>query len=145
MKMTKVVLTIAGVMAFGAAHAATQALAGATNTLQSATCTLLNEDVTINISNNIRGGIACDDTQIVVATCSIAGRTTSRSTTSNTPAGCDDDDAVDCTGTEVTTVTGAEMPYATTLRGTVIKGYPGSGATCDTEATAVTSYANSKL
>jgi hypothetical protein len=138
--MKKLALMILGVMAAGVVHA--QALTGS-GVVTRVTCTLLNEDVNINLSNNVMAGVACDTTQIVISTCSLGGRTADRSAERNTPVGCDTDVNVDCTGTEVYTVTGAEMPTATTQYGTVVKQYPGT--TCDDAAANAETYANSKL
>lgn len=133
--MKKFALIIAGVMATGMAQAATTLVDSGNLTKNNAT--LLNEDVTINLSANVVAGIAYDNTQIVIATCHEAGRTVERSA---------DVISTDNNGVQTTTttvVTGAEMPTATTLQGTVIKMYPGS--TCDVVGTNVTTHASGEL
>lgn len=88
------------------------------------------EDVRITLTNGVVAGFGCSATNIVMAACHTAGRTTSRSAVVNLPAGCDpsvvDDQAANyCTQRNVTqAVTGPAFPFAAAQGGTVSTGYP---------------------
>jgi hypothetical protein len=134
--MKKIALIIAGVMVTGMAQAATKTLTDSGNLLAQ-DATMLNEDVTINLSSNVVAGIAYDNlTEIVIATCHEGGRTVARNVTVTSTVN-------NVTTTSTTIKEGAEMPTATTLQGTVIKEYPETA--CDADGANVTNHANSKL
>ncbi|MDX5371429.1 MAG: hypothetical protein LPK18_03195 [Pseudomonadaceae bacterium] len=119
--MKKITLLLAGLMASGMASAVQ--LASPSGDVTRVDCTLLNEDVSINLTSNVVAGVQCNDVAISLSACHTAGRVTSRSsevTTCTDPA-----DNTTCT-TTVQTVTGAAYPTASTLRGTVTSQYPGS-------------------
>lgn len=135
--MKKITLLLAGLMASGMASAVQLTATG--QTVTRVDCALLNEDVQFNLTANVQAGVDCDAQTIAISTCHIGGRTTSRSAERNIPVGCDTDPQVECTGTEIITVTGAAMPTATTAAGTVISDYPGvdcTAAAAEANATA---------
>lgn len=134
--MKKITLLLAALMASGAASAATQAILAPSTSVGNALCTLLNEDVKINLSSNVSGGISCDGLGIALAACHVGGRTATRTqpvTTCTNPA-----DSTTCTTTD-TSVTGAAVPYATTAKGTVTADYPGGA--CDAAGSKATAVA----
>ncbi|MFP4609436.1 MAG: hypothetical protein ACLFQT_00305 [Thiohalophilus sp.] len=127
----KFALTLLGVVAFGSAYAG-EAMTESMNTMTRVDCTLLAEDVTINLSGGIVGGYDCSaDDEIIIATCSTGGRTTSRS--------------VEDSNGEVTTASGAEVPWASTMQGTVHKGYPGDDSTCDDQGATAAQFATDQV
>lgn len=146
--MKKITLLIAGLMASGMASAVELDASGPVTVLD---CTLLNEDVTINLTTGVNAGVDCSGTTIAMSACHTAGRVTSRSAMiDESGAGCGPAPATPCTGTLVSTpVEGAAMPTATTAAGTVISQYPGTGV-CDatkaeTNATAAVTAADALL
>nr|WP_143023928.1 hypothetical protein [Pseudomonas benzenivorans] len=128
--MKKITLLLVGLMASGVASAETVDLVAPSTSVDRVTCTLLNEDVSINLTTNVVGAVACDTTGIAIATCHTAGRTTNRSQEVTTCT--DPTDPTTCT-TAVEVVTGPAVPYATTAKGTVTNEYPSSAA-CDAAA-----------
>ena len=85
--MKKILISLAGVAALSCSMTASAVdLAPATsNSVTTATCTLLDEDVSINISKDVYGSVICDATAngIGVATCHIAGLKTATDTFGN--------------------------------------------------------------
>ncbi|MDP3977120.1 MAG: hypothetical protein Q8P85_03860 [Pseudomonas sp.] len=137
--MKKITLLLVGLMASGVASAESVVLTGSSNPVGNAICTLLNEDVSINLSNNVVGGVECTDVGISIAACHTAGRIATRTqdvetcTTATPPV---------CT-TAPASVTGASVAYATTAKGTVTNDYPGT--TCDDEAATAAGVATDKV
>lgn len=97
-------------------------------------CSLLQDDLTVQLSTNVVGAFSCDTTstptKFAVSACHTAGRTSSRTSTVFLPDGCGGTSTVVCTGTTASTVTGAVVPNATTLGGSMKMSFP--GGTCDT-------------
>lgn len=145
--MKKLSIVIAGLMFSGAASAIQFSANGP---LLQQECANLNEDVTINLTNGVVAGVNCRaaagavQARVAIAACHTGGMQKSRSTTQRTVAGANPGDADVVTtgcatgsaGCTVVPVTGASIPGATTLLGTVNIAYPGTG-TC-TAATAET-------
>jgi aconitase B len=136
------------VVASGNAVAADVPLA-ATGTIKTTDCALLNENVQINLTSGVQGGVSCSDTAVAITTCHTAGRITSREVEKLNCVAVDPDDATKgetCTSftpnKQYETKSGPAMPTATTLAGTVANEYPGSGI-CD--AAAAVSVAAGKL
>lgn len=130
--MKKITLLLAGMMASGLASAVQITAPSGQVTTTGACATLLNEDVTINLTTNVVAGVNCSATRIAIAACHTAGRSTSRSAQVTT---CTDPlDNTTCT-TTTNTVTGPAMPGATTLRGTVTSAYPSGACTAATAET----------
>lgn len=131
-------------LSFGA-HAANVNLTETKGVISILNCSLLNEDVKINLSNSVQGGVACVDTGaantqgVALATCHTSGRATSRTVACKGGSeGC----SSNTTGTPGTRVaTGPAMSAASTIAGTVEALYP-SGS-CTSEAAITT--AGSKL
>lgn len=127
--MKKISLLLAGLLLSGAASAVE--ITAPSGRVLMTDCALLNEDVTINLTNSVVAGVACDEDQIVMSACHTAGRTTSRSADVTTCT--DPDDSTTCT-TTTETVEGPAMPTASTLRGTVASEYPeGNCSAADAE------------
>lgn len=135
--MKKITLILAGLMVSGVASAV-QLQSSGNVTMQN--CTLLNEDVRINLSSGVVAGVSCNNVAIALSACHTAGKQTSRTVpvrdvaaVAGPPAipahieSCvlDEDDAT-C---ELRAVNGPAMPAATTLLGTVNTQYPGGD--CD--------------
>ncbi len=148
--MKKVVIFMAGCLISGAtfAQVATGTFTmGGTTAITNNICGLLNENVTLNLSAGVNGGVDCSSTRVGLATCHTGGRTVSRSVTVQTPEGCGvipeggtEEDIVACIGTETRTTSGAAMATASSLAGTVTSRYPGAGTVCAPDA-ALTSAA----
>lgn len=139
--MKKLSIVIAGLMFSGAAFAVQFP---ATGPLLQQECANLNEDVTLTLTNGVVAGVNCRAAaagvvaRVAIAACHTGGMQKSRSTTqrivpadpavvgsvATTVTGC----ATGSTGCTVVPVTGASMPGATTLLGTVNIAYPGTGA-----------------
>ena len=131
--MKKFSFILAGMLFSGVASAALT-LNGSDEVLMTE-CGLLNEDVMINLTNGVVGGVGCDEANNVVtlAACHTSGKNTNRTVgkkpdpNPTAPAGS----TVDCTIGQAdptcaaTPVDGAAMPSATTLQGTVNIQYPG--------------------
>jgi hypothetical protein len=89
------------------------------------------EDVRITLTAGVVAGFGCSATNVVMAACHTAGRTTSRSALVNLPDGCDPDATEEAEGVTVCTqrnvpqaVTGPAFPFAAAQGGTVSTGYP---------------------
>lgn len=136
--MKKLSIVIAGLMFAGAASAVQFPASGL---LLQQECANLNEDVRMNLTNGVVAGVNCRPAdgalpaRVAIAACHTGGMQKSRSTTRRViPAtqtepetvvtGC----ATGSEGCTVVPVTGASMPGATTLLGTVNIAYPGTGA-----------------
>lgn len=139
--MKKITLLLAGLMASGMASAVQFTAPGP---LRQATCAILNEDVTLNVSTNVAMGAVCNARAISIAACHLTGRTTSRSVPVCANTDGDVNTGVggleDCTTPPPAVTTGPAYAAATTLAGTVTSQYPG-GAACtaalaETRATA---------
>jgi hypothetical protein len=125
------ILTLALAPAMG--FAAGTAITGNT-TLTANNCSLLQDDLKIQVSTGVVGAYNCnstatDGTYIAIAACHTGGRQTSRTSTVQTPANCSGAGANSCTGTTSSTVTGAVVPNASTLGGSMSMKF---GGTCDT-------------
>lgn len=142
--MKKITLLLVGLMASGAASAASVPMTSASTSVGNATCTLLNENVAINLSNNVVGAVECLPTGISIAACHTAGRTATRTQDVVTcvPATAPATGEV-CTTAANQSVTGATVAYATTAKGTVTSDYP--GALCDAAAATAVGVATKKV
>lgn len=137
--MKKVSIFMMGMMASGLASAVQLTGTGGSVQRVGACEALLNEDVRVNLTSGVVAGVHCNNSRIVIATCHTGGRQTSRS--AQVIEACDTAQNPDCEDTvTTTTVTGPAMAYATTLRGTVITGYP--AGTCS--AAAAETYAGAQ-
>jgi len=142
--MKKITLLLVGLMASGAASAASVAMTTASTSVGNATCTLLNENVAINLSSNVVGAVECLPTGISIAACHTAGRTASRTMDVTTCVpGATATDAEVCTTALAQAVSGAAVAYATTAKGTVAPDYP--GVACDAAAAAAVGVAAKKV
>lgn len=132
--MKKLTLVLAGLMFAGTASAVQLTASGPVTI---ADCSLLNEDVRINLSTGVVAGVSCTDDVIALSACHSAGKTTSRTVPIREVAAttvapiipahiesCVLDEA-DATCV-VTPVEGPAMPTATTALGTVNTQYPGT-------------------
>lgn len=134
--MKKITLLLAALMASGMASAATVVITAPSTSVGNATCTLLNEDVKVNLSSNVSGAVSCDGLGIALAACHTGGRTTTRTQPVTT---CTDAaDPTTCT-TANASVSGAAVAYATTAKGTVTADYPGGA--CDAAGAKATAVA----
>lgn len=145
--MKKISIVIAGLLFSGAASAVQFPQTGP---LLQQECANLNEDVTIGLTNGVVAGVNCRavasgtlQARVAIAACHTGGMQKSRSTTQRIIPATDTEPASTVTGCvtgsegcTVVPVTGASVPGATTLAGTVNIAYPGTGA-C-TAATAET-------
>lgn len=127
-------LIFAGLMFSGMASAATVLTASGELTMVDCPGTAgvspLLEDVRISLTAGVNAGFACDNSQVVMAACHTAGRTTARSAVVNIPDGCGTGAGqTACTGTETRQVTGPSFPTASTNGGTVVAEYPVSSVT----------------
>lgn len=128
--MKKFALLIVGVMSSGLVHAVPFEASGA---FRMTDCSLLNENVQINLSQGVRAGVICNAaTGVAVGTCHIGGRTAARevevlvpSTDPNAPAGT----LVSQNPPVFATRTGPVVATASTRQGTVVPLYP-QGAAC---------------
>lgn len=131
--MKKLTLVLAGLMISGAASAVQLE---SSNPVTIADCALLNEDVRINLSTGVLAGVSCTPNVIALSACHSAGKVTSRTVPVRIvaetgvapnviPAHLESClvGSADC---NVTEVTGAAMPTATTALGTVNTQYPGA-------------------
>ena len=139
--MKKISTLLVGLAISGAVFAQTPPPASGEGTIGRTTddCVLLNENIRINLSGSVSGALNCNANRIAISACHINGRQVSRQVDVPAPAGCGADDNP-CTGTVRATRTGAAVPTASTLRGTVSPEFPGGN--CDaalalTTATAV--------
>lgn len=137
--MKKLYFVIAGLMFSGAASAIQFPQSGQ---LLQQECANLNEDVRINLTNGVVAGVNCRAAaglvpgRVAIAACHTGGMQKSRNTTQRTDPGANpgDPDVVTtgCVsgtpGCTVVPVTGASIPGATTLAGTVNIAFPGTGA-----------------
>ncbi|WP_372865645.1 hypothetical protein [Spongiibacter sp.] len=144
--MKKFPLAVAGFCAFmtaGYASAVTTDLAAGNNAIILTDCPLLANDITLVLSNNVVGSLACEPTTSVAAisVCHTKGQKSSRSAVVTLE---DDGVTVKCTVSETETciesVSGSTFPTASTGSGQVTQQYP------DTECsqTAVTAVANAQ-
>jgi hypothetical protein len=141
--MKKISLFIAAFMVAGAVQADVN-LASGRNVVTGVDCGLLSEDVTINLTGGVLGGVVCPaaNTGIALTVCHTAGRTSSRTSATDdngdscTPPAEGAENPDNCTAA---TVTGVAMPSATTLQGTVASRFPGvltcTAATATAEGT----------
>lgn len=131
--MKKITMLFAGLMASGLASAVQIQNSG--ESVAMTDCALLNEDVSINLTNGVQAGVSCNARAIAISACHTGGRTTTRTVDVTT---CDNATPPVCT-TAPAPVEGPAMPTATTLAGTVISQYPAgicSAATAEANATA---------
>lgn len=130
MKKELGILTLALAPALGLAQTAITGPASVT-TVQ---CTLLQDDFRINLSTGVVGAWNCDTASgfVAVAACHTGGRRSDRTSVVNVPANCSGTDANSCSGTTTSTVTGAVVPNASTLGGSM--GFT-FGGTCDAAGT----------
>lgn len=139
--MKKTALLLIGLMVSGASMAATttQELGSGPNGYKMTTCDLLANDISIVVSQNAVGGVACNNVDNIVglSICHTSGLTAERSSVVTT----DNSGATVCTVSDtekcIQTVSGATFPRASTTDGTVRQWFPGSGTQC-TAANAVT-------
>lgn len=126
--MKKISALLVGLVISGTVFA--QVPASGQNTIGRTTddCTLLNENITINLSGSVFGALHCNANRIAIAACHINGRQVSRQVEIQLPVGCGAEDNP-CTDTERQTRTGAAVPRASTLRGTVAPEYPSGSCT----------------
>lgn len=103
-----------------------------------ADCALLSDDVQINLSSNVVGAVACDATQMIIATCHIAGRQSSRSVEKLDVT--DPANPVSFDPKQYTVTEGSVYPYATTLAGTVVQDFAGTVCDATTVASAAASH-----
>ena len=130
--MKKFIFVVAGLMASSVASAVQLSASGP---VTMANCTLLNEDVTINLSTGVNAGVSCSPSIIAMSACHTAGKQTSRtvnlrSITLEDSRGVEVTRKVPCTlnvdeGCATETVTGPATPTASTEEGTVVSQYPG--------------------
>lgn len=109
---------------------------------------LLSEDVRINLSTNVHAGIECNASQVSIGTCSIAGRTTSRTVEEmncTSEPGPNDrfgnattvETCVPFDPPQFTETTGAVIYTGSSGQGTIVPSYPGvacSAANAETAA-----------
>ena len=128
--MKKISTLLIGLALSGTVFAQTPPPASGAGTIGRTTddCVLLNENITINLSGSVSGALHCNADRIAISACHINGRQVSRQVEVRTPAGCGTPE-IPCTDTETVTRTGAAVPTASTLRGTVAPEYPGGD--CD--------------
>ncbi|MCU1718123.1 hypothetical protein [Pseudomonas sp. 5P_3.1_Bac2] len=139
--MKKITLIVAGLLSAGAVHATTF---DATGPYRMTDCELLNENVTITLSANVRAGVVCTvGTGVAVGTCHTGGRTAAReveilvaSTDPNATPGT----LVSQNPPVFETRNGPVVATASTRQGTVVPLYP-QGQACtaaiaETQATA---------
>ncbi|WP_217475165.1 hypothetical protein [Stutzerimonas stutzeri] len=137
--MKKIALALICVVSSGAASAVEFE---ASKKLLMADCPkLLNEDVQINLSNNVVGGAACGTNALALATCSIGGRTSTR-TVEKFDCTEDADGNETCNSFDPKQYepapAGATMATASTAQGTVIPAYPGVDCSATAAQTAAT-------
>ena len=103
-------------------------------------CALLNENIRINLSGSVSGALHCNADRIAIAACHVNGRQVSRQVEVRTPPGC----ATGAEGCAVTraTRTGAAVPVASTLQGTVAPDYPGGNCNAALALTTATAIPN---
>lgn len=123
--MKKLALLLIGLMSSGMASAIQYTDTGP---FQMNQCALLNEDVTVTLTNGVEAGIDCNTTTniIALAACHTAGRTATRSQDVTT---CETVNGTESCTTTVDVVEGAAIPVASTRRGTVMTQYPGAACT----------------
>lgn len=135
--MKKVTLVVAALLFSGAVSA--QKLEGS-DLVPVTTCTNLNEDVKINLTVGVVAGVNCATERVALSACHTGGMLKSRSVYLK-PDPVDATKKISCTAGEAgcvsTPVSGAAVPSATTLAGTVNNQYPGTGACTSTVAETV--------
>lgn len=140
--MKKISFAIAGLLFSGLAGAVTLTSSGTVTMVQ---CENLNEDVKINLTNGVVGGVDCTTDRVALAACHTAGMLKARSKGQKEidvagPGGTTVKQKVDCTVGSAdpdcasVTVEGAAVPASTTNNGTVNTQYPGTGACSATVA-----------
>eukprot|EP00906_Rhabdomonas_costata_P007840 RCo011207 len=104
-----------------------------------ASCSLLQDNLKITLSQGVSGGYQCNTANNIfsLAACHTGGRVTTRTTNVQTPAGCGGTTTVNCTGSTTTTVSGSVVPLATTQGGSMTPKFPGSN--CDAAGSTATS------
>jgi len=137
--MKKFSIVIASLMFSGAASAIQFPTSGL---LIQQDCLNLNEDVRLNLTAGVVAGVNCRSNstnpllpnRVAIAACHTAGMLKSRSITQRTDTTVTPNVVVTgCVvgtdaGCAVSTVSGASVPGATTLAGTVNIGFPGTGS-----------------
>lgn len=131
--MKKLTLLFVGLLVSGVASAEKFETSGLLKTTVANCDQLLNENVQINLSNNVKGGASCSATGIALATCHTGGRTTSREVEiliadPNDPTG---KTMISQNPKKYETKTGPAVATASTFQGTVVPQYPAAAA-CDT-------------
>lgn len=108
---------------------------------------LLSEDVRVNLSTNVQAGIECNASQVAVGTCSIAGRTTSRTVEEldcTSAPGPDDrfgnpttvETCVPFVPPQFTETEGAVIYTGSSAQGTIVPGYDGVACSAGAAETA---------
>jgi hypothetical protein len=141
--MKKIALVVAGILSSGVVHAVTFDASGS---FRMTDCSLLNENVQINLSQGVRAGVVCNAaTGVAVGTCHVGGRTAAReveilvaSTDPNAAPGT----MVSQTPPVFETRRGPVVATASTRQGTVVPLYP-QGTACD--STIAESQATARL
>lgn len=134
--MKKISLAVAGLLFSGLAGAVTLTSSSTVTMVQ---CENLNEDVKINLTTGVVGGVDCTPARVAIAACHTAGMLKARSKGQKEVQVDDGQGGTvtqkqDCTvGTAdpdcaSVTVQGAAVPSSTTTNGTVNTQYPGTGA-----------------
>lgn len=128
--MKKLTFLLVGLLASGAASAEKFETSGLLKTTVANCDQLLNENVQINLSNNVKGGASCSATGIALATCHTGGRTTSREVEVLIADPNDATKFISQNPKVYETKTGPAVATASTFQGTVVPQYPAATA-CD--------------
>ncbi|MBS1198867.1 MAG: hypothetical protein H6R18_2652 [Proteobacteria bacterium] len=126
------------------AMAPTLAMAGTaiSGPIQTDTCTLLQDNLTVSLSSGVVGGYDCDTTngKINIAACHTAGRVTSRNSVTNIPAGCGTTANTAACSTTTTNISGPVIPRASTAGGTMQTYFPGTGTCAQAAANSAATF-----
>ncbi|UUY08520.1 hypothetical protein LRS11_00275 [Pseudomonas sp. J452] len=111
---------------------------------------LLSEDVSINLSSNVMAGVECNASQVSIGTCSVSGRTTSRTVEDlncTSAAGPDDrfgnpttvETCVPFVPAQYTETTGAVIYTGSSGQGTIVPQYEGTACSASNAEAAAAS------
>lgn len=153
--MKNISILVASLVMAGSVYAAPVPLASS-GPVTMANCSLLNEDVRLNLTTGVVAGVDCSPTIIAISACHTAGKQTSRTVNLRTVEVVDSrgetverkescsltDSSGNATpGCATVNVAGPAMPTATTIAGTVVTQYPG-GNICNAGAAATNATNN---
>lgn len=145
--MKKLSLFAASMLLAGVAQATVQYEVSGVLAVSDCPAGLLSEDVRVNLSSNVQAGIECNASQVAIGTCSVSGRTTSRTVENfdcTSAPGPDDrfgnpttvETCVPFNPPQYTETTGAVIYTGSSGQGTIVPQYDGVSCSAGAAETA---------